>query len=204
MQNKEKIRRVNNYMHIDVKLLKACAKNKRKAQEKLYEACFLFLMPICKRYHNNEQDARAAYNVAFLKIIDNLNKLDLEEVPFAAWAKRVMTNSLIDEYRKNKKYREKISKRDQERELEYHSTGVKNEAESNFGESSIMDLLEYLNPSTKRVFILYVIEGYTHKEIGEIMEMSNGTSKWHLSKARKELKVLLEKLEKIKLQNLAI
>ncbi|RFC53938.1 sigma-70 family RNA polymerase sigma factor [Brumimicrobium aurantiacum] len=191
-------------MHIDVKLLKACAKNKRKAQEKLYEACFLFLMPICKRYHNNEQDARAAYNVAFLKIIDNLNKLDLEEVPFAAWAKRVMTNSLIDEYRKNKKYREKISKRDQERELEYHSTGVKNEAESNFGESSIMDLLEYLNPSTKRVFILYVIEGYTHKEIGEIMEMSNGTSKWHLSKARKELKVLLEKLEKIKLQNLAI
>jgi len=191
-------------MHIDVKLLKACSKNKRKAQEKLYEACFLFLMPICKRYHNNEQDARASYNLAFIKIIDNLTKLDLEEVPFASWAKRVMTNTLIDEYRKNKKYREKISKRDQERELEYHATGIVNDAESNFGEESIMNLLEYLKPATKRVFILFVIEGYTHKEIGEIMEMSDGTSKWHLSSARKELKELLEKQEKIKLQNLAI
>jgi len=191
-------------MHIDVKLLKACSKNKRKAQEKLYEACFLFLMPICKRYHRNEQDARAAYNTAFIKIIDNLTKVDWEEVPFAAWAKRVMTNTLIDEYRKNKKYREKISKRDKERELEYHSTGVVNEAESNFGEASIMELLEYLKPATKRVFMLYVIEGYTHKEIGEIMEMSDGTSKWHLSTARKELKVLLEKKEKIKIENLAI
>lgn len=191
-------------MHIDVKLLKACIKNKRKAQEKLYEACFMFLIPICKRYHNNEQDARAAYNVAFIKIIDNLSKLDLEEVPFAAWAKRVMTNTLIDEYRKNRKYREKISKRDQERELEYHATGIINEAESNFGETSIMELLEYLKPATKRVFILYVIEGYTHKEIAEIMDMSDGTSKWHLSTARKELRILLEKQEKIKLQNLAI
>jgi RNA polymerase sigma-70 factor (ECF subfamily) len=67
-----------------------------------------------------------------------------------------------------------------------------------------MNLLEYLKPATKRVFILFVIEGYTHKEIGEIMEMSDGTSKWHLSSARKELKELLEKQEKIKLQNLAI
>src|SRR5690554_600802 len=146
-------------MHIDVKLLKACSKNKRKAQEKLYEACFLFLMPICKRYHRNEQDARAAYNTAFIKIIDNLTKVDWEEVPFAAWAKRVMTNTLIDEYRKNKKYREKISKRDKERELEYHSEGVRNNAENDFGESSILGLLDYLKPSTKRVFMLYVIEG---------------------------------------------
>lgn len=191
-------------MHIDVKLLKACSKNKRKAQKQLYEACFLFLMPICKRYHRNEQDARAAYNTAFIKIIDNLNKVDWEEVPFAAWAKRVMTNTLIDEYRKNRKYRERISKRDQERELEYHATGIVNEAESNFGEASIMKLLEFLKPATKRVFMLYVIEGYTHKEIGEIMEMSDGTSKWHLSTARKELKILLEKQGKVNLQNLAI
>src|SRR5690554_2214709 len=191
-------------MHVDVKLLKACKKNKRKAQEELYEACYLFLLPICKRYHKNEHDARAIYNIAFMKIIDNLSKLDLDEVPFAAWAKRVMTNTLIDEYRKNKKYRENISKRDQERELEYHSAGVRNNAENDFGEASIMELLEYLKPATKRVFMLYVIEGYSHKEIGEILEMSDGTSKWHLSTARKELKVLLEKKEKIKIENLAI
>src|SRR5690554_2839503 len=97
-------------MHVDVKLLKACKKNKRKAQEELYEACYLFLLPICKRYHKNEHDARAIYNIAFMKIIDNLSKLDLDEVPFAAWAKRVMTNTLIDEYRKIKNNEEILIK----------------------------------------------------------------------------------------------
>jgi RNA polymerase sigma-70 factor (ECF subfamily) len=191
-------------MHIDADLIQACMKNKRKAQEQLYEACFKFLMPVCMRYHKNEEDARAIYNVAYLKILKNLNTINIDEVPFAAWAKRVMTNTLIDEYRKNKKYREKISKRDNERELEFHSTGIRNDAESNFGESDIMKLLDKLKPSTKRVFMLYVVEGYNHREIGEIMEMSEGTSKWHLSTARKELKELLTKQEQIALANIAI
>ena len=183
-------------MHIDVKLLKACIKNKRKAQEELYEACFLVLMPICKRYHRNDEDARAMYNHGFIKILDNLSKLDLDDVPFVAWAKRVMTNACIDEYRKNKKYNEKIFKEDQEKKLEYYAEGVTNDAESNFGEDSILQLLDYLKPDSKRVFLLYVIEGYNHKEIGEIMDMSSGTSKWHLSTARKELRDMIKKQEK--------
>jgi RNA polymerase sigma-70 factor (ECF subfamily) len=204
LQGNKNIRTIGNYLHIDINLLKACRKNKRAAQEKLYEACFQFLMPVCMRYHRNEEDARAIYNVAYMKIIKNLDKIDLEDTPFAAWAKRIMTNTLIDEYRKNKKYKEKISKRDDDRELEYHSKGVKNDAESNLGESEIMKLLDQLKPSTKRVFMLYVIEGYNHREIGEIMEMSEGTSKWHLSTARKELRELISKREEIKFSNIAI
>lgn len=191
-------------MHIDVKLLKACAKNKRKAQEELYKACFLFLMPICKRYHKNNEDAHAAYNDAFIKILDNLSKLDLDSVPFAAWAKRVMTNALIDEYRKNRKYREQIYKCDQETTLEFFSEGVTNNAVTDYNESSVLRLLEYLKPDSKRVFILYVIEGYSHKEIGDIMEMSEGTSKWHLSTARKELREMIAKIESQNINNLAI
>ena len=204
MQDNRNIRTIRDYMHIDADLIKACMKNKRKAQEQLYEACFRFLMPVCMRYHKNEEDARAIYNVAYLKILKNLDSIDIDKVPFAAWAKRVMTNTLIDEYRKNKKYREQISKRDNERELEFHSKGVRNHAESDFGESDIMKLLDRLKPSTKRVFMLYVIEGYNHREIGEIMDMSEGTSKWHLSTARKELKELLTKQEQIALSNIAI
>lgn len=184
-------------MHIDIKLLRACIKNKRMAQEKLYEACFMFLIPICKRYHTNDDDARASYNIAFLKILDNLPKLDLEELNFAPWAKRVMTNTLIDEYRKNKKYNEKISKRDKEGELEFHSTPMENNAATDYAESSILRLLDYLKPEAKRVFMLYVIEGYSHKEIGEIMDMSEGTSKWYLSTARKELREMIIKQEEI-------
>jgi len=204
LRKKGDIRSVNNYMHIDVKLLKACAKNKRKAQEELYKACFLFLMPICKRFHQNEADAHAAYNDVFLKILNNLSKLDLDEVPFPSWAKRVMTNALIDEYRRNKKYREQIQKCDEERKLEFYSKEVVNDAITDYDERSILRLLDYLKPDSKRVFILYVIEGYSHKEIAHIMNMSVGTSKWHLSIARKELREMITKIENEKLNNLAI
>ncbi|MDX1652346.1 MAG: RNA polymerase sigma factor [Brumimicrobium sp.] len=191
-------------MHVDADLIKACIKNKRKAQEQLYHACFNFLMPLCMRYHKNEEDARAIYNVGYMKILNNLENTDFKEIPFAAWAKRIMTNTLIDEYRKNKRYHQKISKRDNERELEYHSEGIRNKAESNFGESEIMKLLDLLKPATKQVFMLYVIEGYSHKEIGEILDMSEGTSKWHLSTARKDLRDMLNKEQKIALANIAI
>lgn len=149
-------------------------------------------MPLCFRYHKNEVDARAAFNMGFLKIIKSLEKLDLEEVIFAAWSKRIMTNVLIDDYRKNKNHKEKISIRDNERELEFHSKTGQNEAESNFGEENIMRLLDKLKPATKQVFMLYVIDGYNHREIGEMLEMSEGTSKWHLSTARKDLRELIE------------
>ncbi|MCO5268190.1 MAG: RNA polymerase sigma factor [Brumimicrobium sp.] len=191
-------------MHVDTDLLKACIKNKRKAQEELYKACFSFLMPICRRYHRNNEDARSMYNLAFVKIIDNLPKLNIDEIPFASWAKRVMTNTLIDEYRKNKRYTDKVGLHEDERMLEYFSTPIENKAETNFNESSVLRLLDYLKPATRQVFMLYVIEGYNHKEIGEIMDMSEGTSKWHLSIARKELKEMIEKQQEGVSKNVAI
>lgn len=191
-------------MHIDKKLLKACAKNKRKAQEELYKACFDLLMPLCKRFHKNDEDARAVFNEAFIKIINNLPKLELDTLPFTPWARKVMNNTLIDEYRRNRKYKEKISKQENEGLLEFLGGPVNNHIEAKIGEDNIMSLLDYLKPNTKHVFILYVIEGYTHKEIAEMMEMSEGTSKWHLSVARKQLRELLIKQEKTNLDNFAI
>jgi RNA polymerase sigma-70 factor (ECF subfamily) len=156
------------------------------------------------RYHNNEHDARASYNLAFMKIIKNLDSLNWEEVSFAAWIRKVMNNTLIDEYRKVKRQRERYPSKETDRELEYHSNGSKNKALSNIGEGEILNLLNLLNPDRKRVFMLYAIEGYSHKEISEIMGIPEGTSKWHLSNARKELKVMIEKLERIELKNIAI
>ena len=65
-------------------------------------------------------------------------------------------------------------------------------------------LLEYLKPATKQVFVLYVIEGYNHREISDLLKMSEGTSKWHLSTARKELQALLEQQEKNNRSRIAI
>jgi RNA polymerase sigma-70 factor (ECF subfamily) len=116
-------------------------------------------------------------------------------VNFDAWAKRIMVNSLIDEYRKNKKYNTQITKSDSERELDYYSKGHKNDAESNLGYENIMMLVKELPVTSAHVFNLYVIEGYSHKEIAEKLDMSEGTSKWHLSTARKLLREKLDRLE---------
>jgi RNA polymerase sigma-70 factor (ECF subfamily) len=157
-------------------------------------------MPNCKRYHKNEEDARSVFNNGFLKILKNLSSVEVETILFAAWAKRIMANTIIDEYRKNKNYNETISNRDNERELDYHGRSSNNQALSDFAEEDIMDLLDYLKPATKQVFVMYVIEGYNHREISELLEMSEGTSKWHLSFARKELKKLLLELEEAELR----
>lgn len=181
-------------MDITQEIITACNNDDRKAINRLYEYCFNLLMPVCFRYNKNEEDARASYNNGFLKILKGMKNVD-GDFNFNAWAKRIMVNTLIDEYRKDKKYNTQITKSDSERELDYFSTGHSNDAESNLGYENIMMLVRELPFTTAKVFNLYVIDGYSHREIGDLLEMSEGTSKWHLSTARKQLREELEKLE---------
>ena len=181
-------------MDITPEILQLCRKDDRKTINAMYEHCFRIFMPVCFRYNNNEEDARASCNAGFLKVLNGLKKVD-DDINFNAWAKRIMVNTLIDEYRKNKKYNTQITKSDDERELDYYSTGTQNDAESNLGYENILKLVKELPTTTAVVFNLYVIEGYSHKEIAEKLDMSDGTSKWHLSTARKLLREKLEQLE---------
>lgn len=181
-------------MEITPEILEGCKREDRKAINVLYEGCFGLLMPVCFRYNKNEEDARASYNNGFLKILKGLKNVE-ENINFPAWAKRIMVNTLIDEYRKDRKYNTQITKSDSERELDFFSTGHENDAESNLGYENIMMLVRELPMTTAKVFNLYVIDGYSHKEIGDLLEMSEGTSKWHLSTARKLLRDRLEELE---------
>lgn len=189
-----KIRKLRKSVEVTPILIQSCREDDRKAINTLYEYCFHLLMPVCFRYNKNEEDARAAYNTGFIKILKGLEKLE-GEVNYNAWFRRIMVNSLIDEYRKNKKYNERVTRSDDERELDFFSVGTKNDAESNLGCENIMAMIKELPETTATVFNMYVIDGYSHKEIGEILGMSDGTSKWHLSTARKMLREKLEKLE---------
>lgn len=153
-------------------------------------------MPVCFRYHSHEEDARSSFNLGFMKILKNLDHIIKEEVNFNAWSKRVMINTLIDEYRKQKNHLSHINGKETERELDYHSEAVENDASSNLGYENIMKLLEEIPSISAKVFNLYVIDGFSHKEIGDLLSMSEGTSKWHLSTARKLLREKLELLEK--------
>jgi RNA polymerase sigma factor (sigma-70 family) len=182
-------------MDVDIDIIRACIKDDRKAVEHLYEYCFHLLMPACFRYHNNEEDARSSLNICFVKIIGGLKDVKLEKFNFNAWAKRVMNNTLIDEYRKKKKHQDRQMSTDNERELDFFSEGSENEAESNFEEAHILSVIAELPEVSQQVFNLFVIEGYSHKEIAEQLNFAEGTSKWHLSTARKMLRDKLEMLE---------
>ena len=83
-------------------MLEACQRSDRKAQAALYKRCFSLLMGVCIRYVKQEDQAVALLNMGFLKILNNLDRYR-SEVPFEAWARRIMINTVIDEYRKNKK-----------------------------------------------------------------------------------------------------
>jgi RNA polymerase sigma factor (sigma-70 family) len=151
-------------------------------------------MPVCYRYHCNEQDARSALNEGFMKILKGLDAID-GEVNFYAWSKRVMVNSLIDEYRRSKKHNQHLAYKESERELEFFSCWAQNDAENLMGYEHLLSLLRELPTVSAQVFNLYVLDGYSHKEIGEMLGISDGTSKWHLSTARKLLREKLERIE---------
>jgi len=178
---------------IDHEIIEACQKNDRRAQEKLYEWCYVKLMPTCMRYHRNEEDARAILNIGFVKICKNLDKIK-EGTPFEAWVRRILMNTIIDEFRKNKNYTQLVDSKETDRELEIHVTSVENGVWSKLEMDVLMGLLKRLPDISRSVFNLYVIDGYTHKEIGNLLAISGGTSKWHLSNARKLLREMVVKI----------
>lgn len=179
-------------MNISPKLLKDCQRGDRKAQYLLYKSCFQVLMGVCIRYKKQESEAAAILNAGFLKILNNLDKYQ-KEAPFEAWIKRIMLNTLIDDFRKNRKVKELMEYTDfSEEHYSNHSFDF-NEAEKQFDAEQLEAYIRMLPPMSQKVFNLYAIDGYTHKEVGNILGISDGTSKWHLAFARKKLIELMKK-----------
>ena len=185
-------------MKVSSDLIARCKKGDRRAQNRLYELCYGVLMSICLRYERNHEDARYLLNIGFMKIATNLDKYP-KETPFEHWARRIMINTNIDEYRRNKKRKENISYQDFEEGTkawnDYHLEDVYDK----FNAEELENMIRSLKGETQKVFNLYAIDGYSHKEIADMLVIPVGTSKWHLSKARSELKAKIEmKLNKPK------
>lgn len=182
-------------MQVTKQILLGSAENDRRSQKVLYEYCYRQFIRLCMRYYSNHEDARHALNNGFLKIVNGLQNVDLDELNFAAWAKRIIVNTLIDEYRKNKNHNQAIIAKETESELANSAERVENLGSLELNYQEILDLLKTIPPISAHVFTLYVIDGYNHKEIGDLLEISEGTSKWHLSTARKLLRDRLELME---------
>lgn len=179
-------------MKVNPQLIKDCIRGNRKAQFQLYKSCYSLLMGVCVRYKKNEADAAAVLNAGFLKILTKLDTFR-QEVPFEAWAKRIMINTIIDEFRRDRKVKELIDYVDMSG-LDYRNHGFDyNLAEKTFDAEALEILIRRLPPVSQQVFNLYAVDGYKHREIAEMLKISEGTSKWHLSFARKKLIELMKK-----------
>ena len=165
-----------------------CLKGNEKAMKIFYEHFHGFALSVCMNYCENRDDALEIMNDGFLKVFKNLNKVENID-SIKPWLRRIMINGAIDHYRKN---------------IHKQSTELnENIAELNYGDESvyaklssedIMKAVQSLPTNYRVVFNLYAIEGYSHKEIGEMLKIAESTSRANLSLANGLLRQKLKKM----------
>ncbi|MDB4905032.1 MAG: polymerase sigma-70 factor, subfamily [Mucilaginibacter sp.] len=169
------------------KLVKGCINNERTAQEALYKLFHADMLRVCYSYIPDKELAKEAFNSGFLKVFQSIQNFDIEKGELGGWIRKIMIYTSIDLSRK---------------ELKFSSTLVLEKDEDDFFISpqvleklyfeDILQKIRSLPRATQMVFNLSVIDGFTHKEIGEQLHISEGTSRWHLAEAKRKLKALLE------------
>ncbi len=182
-------------MKIDITLLNKCISGDDRAIALLYKECFAVMKSIAVRYQYNESEVNEAINTGFLKVINGLSKYD-PKLSFTSWLKTIAINSNIDLYRKKKTYLSNTITVEDCTIYEKHDTPIYSHNE--FNTEQLLSLVNKLPPISKNVFNLFAIDGYSHREIGELLNISVGTSKWHLSNARTKLKADLSSITKAK------
>lgn len=175
-------------MDVDEKLIRACIRGDRKAQFELYDKCFSTLMSVCRRYRQASEDLNDLLNMGFYKILKGLPKYK-GSAPFEAWMRRVMINTIIDEYRKTARGPEIV---EMNAVVENMAVGDFDAASAyRFDSEELEEMLLHLPVKSRQVFNLFAIDGYGHKEVAEMMCISVGTSKWHLANARNKLQQMM-------------
>lgn len=172
--------------HQERDLIKACIRKERWAQKMLYEEYYGVLMGVCLRYSNDGEDALDILHEGFIKIFKNIGRYQLG-TSLSAWMRRIMINTAIDFYRK--KVRRRTGTLEEANEVSSNDA----DAVSQCTEQEILEAIQLLSPAYRAVFNLYAIEGFAHKEIADLLQITESTSRSNLVKARIKLKNLLNK-----------
>lgn len=145
-------------------------------------------MAIAMRYAVDEHEAADILAHAFVKMFRSIHTFDETKGNVHGWLKRIVINEALDHIKQRSKF---VSL-----ELEtVEEPAINNEVIEKSNAAAILALVRQLPPATHAVFVLYAVDGYTHKEIAARLNISEGTSKWHLSEARK---LLQQKLTAVK------
>jgi RNA polymerase sigma factor (sigma-70 family) len=172
-------------------LINGCVKQERLAQKRLYERYYSKMFGVCMRYASHKEQATEMLNMGFFKVFDSIKKFSEKGGNLEAWIYRIMVNTAIDFLR--------AEIRHQHLEIE-KTVYVEDTADviADLGAEQILEMVNQLSPAYRTVFNLYVVEGYNHNEIGELLGISEGTSKSNLAKARARLQEKIIQLNRVK------
>jgi RNA polymerase sigma factor (sigma-70 family) len=182
----------------DVDIIKGCIRNDRLCQKALYERFYGKMMGVCMRYAKDRDEAADMLHEGFMKVFDNIRNFG-HKGSFEGWVRRIMANCCIDHLRKNRHQYlivDTVLATNAAKTVEEEVSD--DELADLIGEKEIMQAVQQLTPAYRTIFNLYVIEEYTHREIAEMLDISEGTSKSNLAKAKFNLKKHLTNLIQVK------
>jgi RNA polymerase sigma factor (sigma-70 family) len=178
-------------------IIKGCLKNDRTCQKALYEQFYSKMLGVCLRYSKTKDEAKDILHEGFMKVFNSLKNFNASG-SFEGWIRRIMVNTAIDHLRKNKQnYLIVSTVYANEKAAGMQEEISEDELVMHIDKEEILKAVQELTPAYRTVFNLYVIEEYTHKEIAEMLDISEGTSKSNLSKAKFNLKKNLMHLIKV-------
>jgi RNA polymerase sigma factor (sigma-70 family) len=166
------------------RLLEGCLRNDRGSQKLLYKEFYSYGMSICLRYSESRDEAVELLNDGFMKIFNSLKKFDFSK-PFKPWFRKILVNLAINRYHENQR---KIETEEMD---ETHDDSDSEKILSAIAYEEVIGLLQKLPPAYRTVFNLHVIEGYSHEEIAKMLNITVGTSKSNLFKAKEHLKKII-------------
>lgn len=163
--------------HTEEQIRQGCAQGDRRYQQMLYNMFSAKMFAVCLRYANEYNSAQDLLQEGFVKVFRNIEKFR-GEGSFEGWVRRIFVNTAIEHYRKQVNL---YALHDSEaKAYEYYDEN----ALENLKHADIMRMIQKLSDGYRTVFNLYVVEGFSHKEIGDMMGISEGTSKSQLARAR--------------------
>ncbi len=167
--------------HDRIWLMKECIAGNKKAHELFYHQYYDMLMAVVRKYFKDVAQAEEVLHNSFINIFKSLKTFE-ERGSFDGWMKKITFHCVSDYLRSNKKYRENTQLTEEEYPF-VDSAGPKQSIDYAF----YINLVHSLAENQKNVFLLYVVDGFSHKEISTMLDIPIGTSKWNLSEARKNL-----------------
>lgn len=162
-------------------LITALTRQERWAQQQLYEQYYGKMMGVCLRYAGSRDEALDLLHEGFIKVFQNIARYKAG-TSLPAWIRTIMVNTCIDYYRKT------IRRRTEDITEAHYLSNDDPDALSHLTEKEILDAVQELSPAYRAVFNLYVVEGYSHKEIADALDITESTSRSNLVKARIKLK----------------